>query len=428
MKYVFNTYWPLALSWLFVALDNPSVSAIVSRMANPEINLAAHGGIVYPLSLIIEAPIIMMLSVSLALVKDQFNYRRIYKFMMILCGGLTLLHVLIACTPLYYVVVRDIIGAPDEVLSTARVGLIIMIPWTWAIGYRRFYQGVLIYCGYSKKVTIGTAIRIISLISTLGIGYILRDHLTGTMVAGAALSVGVIAEGSYCGHVGRKIAKSYLPEGEEKDQITWKELFNFVAPLIPTQLINLGWLSLGSAAMSRMVNPIASLAVWPIMSGLLNIIRCFGNACNEATLSVVRREGFYAIAKRFTLYIGLFSMGIYLLLLFTPLGDFWFVNFSFLSPELALLAKTALPLVFLVPIANAYLNFNQAVLLAGKKTRGFLESLIIYLLVFVIFLGIGISTQRWDGVYVVLLGMNFAVLFQTAWTAFRARSIIKLFP
>ncbi|HNY94481.1 MAG TPA: hypothetical protein PKJ88_07250, partial [Flexilinea sp.] len=58
IKQIFNIFWPLAISWLFMAVDIPFVSAIVSRMPQPEINLAAHS-IVYPIALIIEAPIIM---------------------------------------------------------------------------------------------------------------------------------------------------------------------------------------------------------------------------------------------------------------------------------------------------------------------------------------------------------------------------------
>jgi hypothetical protein len=427
MKIVFNIFWPLAFSWLFMAVDNPSVSAIVSRMADPEINLAAHGSIVYPISLIIEAPIIMMLSMSLALCKDKVNYRRLYKFMMTMCAALTIVHALVAFTPLYYVVVRDIIGAPPEILANARIGLMIMLPWTWAIGFRRFYQGILIYCGFSKKVTVGTFIRMICLLSTLFIGYFFRDHLTGAIVGGSALAVGVVAEAIYIGKVGVKVAAAYLPDGEEKDLISWKELFSFTAPLVPTQLINLGWMSLGSAAMSRMVNPIASLAVWPVLSGMINILRSFGNACNETTLSVVAKEGYYTVTRKFTFFIGLFCSFLYLLILLTPLGDFWFINLSSLPPNLVALAKQALPLIFLIPLVNAMLNFFQAILLAGKKTSGFLESLLLFLFLMLIIFGIGIKTQRWEGIFVILFGMNIATTAQMLWTAFRARSIIRQF-
>ena len=68
MRRVVRTWWPLAASWLLMASEQPVLSAIVARLAEPEINLAAWGGLVFPLALIIESPIIMLLSASTALI------------------------------------------------------------------------------------------------------------------------------------------------------------------------------------------------------------------------------------------------------------------------------------------------------------------------------------------------------------------------
>ncbi|MBS3750984.1 MAG: hypothetical protein KGY39_05685, partial [Anaerolineales bacterium] len=139
-----RTWWPLAASWLLMALELPAISAVMARLANPKINLAAYGGIVFPIALIVEAPVIMLLAASTALSKDWSSYRKIRKFMMISGASLTAIHALIAFTPLYDLISSQIIGAPQEIISPARTGLMIMLPWTWAIAYRRFNQGVLI--------------------------------------------------------------------------------------------------------------------------------------------------------------------------------------------------------------------------------------------------------------------------------------------
>ena len=47
-----------------MGIELPFLSAIVARLANPENNLGAYGGVVFPLSLLIEAPIIMLLTAS----------------------------------------------------------------------------------------------------------------------------------------------------------------------------------------------------------------------------------------------------------------------------------------------------------------------------------------------------------------------------
>ena len=58
---------PLAASWALMGIELPLVAAVMARFPEPDINLAAYGGIVFPLALIIEAPIIMLLAASTAL-------------------------------------------------------------------------------------------------------------------------------------------------------------------------------------------------------------------------------------------------------------------------------------------------------------------------------------------------------------------------
>ena len=39
-KKIFDTWWPLALSWLLMGLELPAISAVIARLENPEIHLA----------------------------------------------------------------------------------------------------------------------------------------------------------------------------------------------------------------------------------------------------------------------------------------------------------------------------------------------------------------------------------------------------
>ena len=73
---ILKTWWPLATSWLLMTVEMPLISAAMARLAFPEINLAAYGGVVFPISLIIESPIIMLLAVSTALSKDRDSYKK----------------------------------------------------------------------------------------------------------------------------------------------------------------------------------------------------------------------------------------------------------------------------------------------------------------------------------------------------------------
>ena len=142
--HISRTWWPLAASWILMALEGPALNIVVARQADPKIHLAAYGSLVLPLALLIEAPTIMLLAASTALCKDCAAYRKIRRFMHVTSAALTALHALVAFTPLYGLIVRGVIGAPEEIIEPSRIGFMVMLPWTWAIAYRRFNQGVLI--------------------------------------------------------------------------------------------------------------------------------------------------------------------------------------------------------------------------------------------------------------------------------------------
>jgi len=58
-------FWsPLALTWLMIGVEAPFLAAIIARMANPEPNLAAHG-VAFAIAILVEAPVIMIMSASL---------------------------------------------------------------------------------------------------------------------------------------------------------------------------------------------------------------------------------------------------------------------------------------------------------------------------------------------------------------------------
>src|SRR5262245_6307673 len=167
---VSSPWRPLAAGALLMGLALPAVSAFVARLPEPRIHLAAYGGIVLPLALMIESPILMLLSASTALARDQDSYRLIRRFMFGLAGSLTVIHAAIAYTPLFDLVVVRAMGAPADIHEPARLGLRIMLPWTLAIAYRRTQQGVLIRFGHARAVGIGTGVRLLSYVVILSAG------------------------------------------------------------------------------------------------------------------------------------------------------------------------------------------------------------------------------------------------------------------
>src|SRR5436190_21247418 len=174
---ILRLWWPLAASWLLMAIELPLFTACVARMSEPKVNLAAYGSLVFPIALVIEAPLMMLLAGATALASDRETWGRVWRFMHKASACLTLLHALIAFTPLFDWVANVLFGAPPEVIEPARLGLRIMTPWTWSIAYRRTHQGVLIRYGRSRPIMVGTCLRLAANASLYPAGY--APHLSG---------------------------------------------------------------------------------------------------------------------------------------------------------------------------------------------------------------------------------------------------------
>ncbi len=70
------------------------LAAIIAHLAEPKYNLAAYG-VAFSFALIIDAPIIMIMSAATALVKDRKSFLKLRNFTYFLNGLLTLS--MIAC-------------------------------------------------------------------------------------------------------------------------------------------------------------------------------------------------------------------------------------------------------------------------------------------------------------------------------------------
>jgi len=422
LKRIASVWWPLALSWLLMSIEGPAHSAVVARLANAEINLAAWGGIVFPIALIIESPAIMLLSASTALSKDWDTYRRLRRIAMLLGAALTVIHIAVAFTPLYYFVARNLIGAPEAIVEPGRLGLMIMTPWSWAIAYRRFQQGAMIRFGHSRAVGTGTVIRIAANAVVLAIGFIIND-IPGIIVAACAVAVGVMAEALYAGLRIRPIVRAQIRGApRSKEPLTLGAFVAFYVPLALTSLIWFFVSPIGSAAMSRMPHPLDSLAAWPVLRGLIFMLRSPGLAYNEAVVALLDEGGAYSRLGRFAKGLGLGLLLLIVVVVSPPLSTLWFSKIMALSPALVELSKQALWLALPLPLLALLQSWYQGMLVHSKQTRGVTESVILYLIVIAIVLSVGISLQSFPGLVVVIIGFNAATLVQVGWLWHRSRA------
>lgn len=407
-----------------MGMELPAISAAMARLPHPEISLAAYGGIVFPVALIIEAPIIMLLAASTALARDVASYRTIRRFMNWTAGSLTLLHVLVAFTPLYDLLVGGVLASPPEIREAGRVGLMIMTPWTFSIAYRRMQQGVLIRFDRSRLVGTGTLVRLAANLIVIAVG-LLVPRWPGIVVGTTAVAAGVVSEALFAGAMARPVLRGPLAAAAAVDPpLSMRAFLAFYIPLALTSLLLLVGMPLASAAVGRMPRALESLAAWPVVTGFVFMLRSVGFAYNEVVVSLFERPGAAPALRRFARILALATTGVLGLLAVTPLGGLWFRHVAALTPELVRLAGQGLWIFLAMPGLSALQSWYQGVLVGAHRTRAVTEAVAIYLAVSLVTLGAALAWGRLTGLHAGLISIVLSALAQTLWLRLRAAPVL----
>jgi hypothetical protein len=425
---VVSTWMPLAGSWILMGLELPLVSAAMARMPHATVSLAAYGGVVFPLALLIESPILMLLTASTAVSRDRRSYLIVRRFMFVAAGLLTVVHAALAFTPAFDWVAGAVIGVPEPVREPARLGLRIMLPWTLSIAYRRTQQGVLIRFGRARAVTWGTLVRLVTLVALLGLGLAIGTF-PAIAVGTVAVASAVVAEGIFAGFAVRPVLRGALAADADLEAaaatppLTMARFIRFYTPLSLTPLLNFIAMPLSAAAMSRMPNALESLATWPVLSGSTFTVRSLGFAYNEVVVSLMDRARPVPALRRFAWALSVFVLIVLLLGAATPLGGLWFERGSALPSGLALMARQSR--WFLVPMGavSVWQSYHQGMLVHAHRTRAITESMLVLLAAHVTVLGIGVAWQSIPGLVFASLGLTAGGLAQIAWLARRSHPL-----
>ena len=395
-----------------MALELPALTAALARLPDSTIHLAAFGGIAFPFAMLIESPIVMLLSASTELCRDLPSYRLMYRVMMRSGLALTVLHLMFAVTPLFDLVLGNLIRMPAELVEPTRQALLLLTPWTWAIAYRRFHQGVLIRYGRSRVVGFGTAIRLGSGVTVLCVGLYLQS-VSGVAVAAMAVVAGVVSEALFIGIMVRPVVNGELAQSPiVTPALTHQYFFKFYIPLALTSVVGFLVQPLGSAAMSRMPNPVDSLALWPIVAGLTFVFRCFGLALNEVVVALIDLPGASRKLQRFTLVLAVVTSSLAALITFSAVGPLIFTRFFGLNQTMTEFAIAAFILALPTPALSAYQSWYQGLVLNSRRTRSITEAVSIYLVTSAVLLFLGIVWPVLPGVKVSVGAIAIAMFAQ----------------
>jgi hypothetical protein len=185
-------------------------------------------------------------------------------------------------------------------------------------------------------------------------------------------------------------------EDTENGNLGLRSITKFYYPLALTSILSLGVHPFVTFFLGRSNMAVESLAVLPVVNSLVFIFRSLGLSFQEVNIALVgTHKQNYRVLRNFAGYLGILVTVLISLMAFTPLADFWFINVSGLSQELADLSYLPLKIMVLLPALSVLLNFQRSLLVINGTTGPVsvataieLAGIIAVLLVCVVFLNL----------------------------------------
>ncbi|MFY8052961.1 MAG: hypothetical protein ACOVP2_10110 [Armatimonadaceae bacterium] len=354
-----------------MVLEAPLFSSTIAGLPDAARQLRAWG-LTMQLSLCIESPVIMLLASSLAFVHSAETYAVTRKLTIVLCWYCTFLTFLVGWTPLLDIVAHDWLGFPLETVDASRVPLRIMLLWSAAIGWRRFLQGILIHQGQAQRLVHGTVLRLASiLVTTVALAKL--TNIGGAAIAATAIMVGVLLESVYVTVVSIPSVTAVTKSKCHSDakELMWK-LVRFHTPLAATSLMGLIVQPVVSQFLAGRPDSYVSLAVWPVLFGIVLELRGWGISVQELAVGRLKhKQSTERGVWMFALLIGLLTSATVLLICIVPAlmnSIEKILNLDGRNAEIRTALESALPWCVGLPLSTSLLSAHRGILAYKKQS------------------------------------------------------------
>ena len=419
---IFRFWLPLGFMWMIMAIEQPAITAAIARLEDAERHLAAFG-VTMSLALVIESPILQMLSAATALAKSKVAYLDLLRFMHLLALVLTAFHLSLAATPLGRIVFEHLLGVPPEVVEFTKAPLIIMTPFTAAVGYRRLWQGVLIRNGKTKAIALTTVIRLGATAIVLVAG-LRRRSLTGSSLAALAITVGVLV-GAIISYVYFRIwVRDSMAEGDgdASRATSIRTLLSFYIPLAMTSSIYLLGRPIVTYGIARSENALRSLAIWPVLNGFLFLFNSLAISLQEVVIALLERNP--TNRKRianFTAALAVSLTALFFASIGAPVRNFWFAKINGLPEYLVDLTRWPLLVLALVPAIFTLKSWYRGQYVIDKRTGTLTSGVTLYTIVLLVCVLVVPSIVRGTGALLAATFLLFAQLAENLYLRMRLK-------
>ena len=365
---LWQQFIPLSLSDVTMALGDPLTTTTLAHLPDPRTNIAAVG-VAKAIAIFCESPIIMLLHTSNALAPTQASRRALWKFALIASGAMSLLLALTTIPAVFAIFGEGWLGVSPSLSGTVRSVLTIAILWPLAIGWRRYFQGLLIHSGQSYAVAQAGIVRLLVVGIILAGGFTLKTN--GAVVAGMSLVWGVIAEAVAVTYLARKLGATKLPELISTPELpqdvagVWK----FYAPLGGTMMLVWGARAALVGIVARAEDGAIALVAWPAAWGLVLVI---ANSTRMVQQIIIRNRKLLPdrLLITFAMTVGIVCSLILLSVSGTSISNDaigWFVGND---EELIARVRPVLLICTVIPLCVSIQNAIQGFLVSEGHTWG----------------------------------------------------------
>ena len=362
-------FWmPLAGTWLMMAVEGPFLAAVIARLPDAAPNLAAYG-VAFAFAIIVESPVIMLMSASTALVNNRDSYLVFRRFTIALSALMTGVMLIIVMPPVFDTL-ASWLNLPVAVASLTHQSLILMLPWPGAIGYRRLLQGLLIRHDMTRRVAYGTVVRLVTMCATAFFAAWWLS-ISGALVGALALSVAVVAEALAVRRMSRRAIRALMDRRKTEGQrLTLSTVVKFYVPLALSSFMAMGVQPMVTFFMGQSRMALESLAVLPVLNGLTFLFRSLGLSFQDASIALLGDHmEQYRPLRNVACTLAIVTSVCLAVIAYSPLSFIWFYDVSGLSIGLTEFAIPPLQILVLLPALSVLLSFQRALLVNARTTK-----------------------------------------------------------
>lgn len=364
-------FLPLACSGILYPLSRPIINAALARSPDPITSIVAFA-VAYSISMPLQSPMFGLRQVVTALAADRQILRIIARLNLTIAIGATASIFLVAATPLFSFIVKDLMDIPSDITRVGPAVLMVIALGPLMTAGRGYYQGILVRHGISKPVGVG-AVGFLAVGSSLLWAGVLWTEWEGALLAAIAMTIGQTAYLACVWVPARPILRERIPDQSptiRDEQQSQRYVFRFYLPLaVSTVLMTLDEPMIQSAIARSPQGEVALAAysvaipfIWLAGAPLWNLQQVVISQVTDLPSYRTVRTFAYAISAGLTLFLAVIAI--------PPVADFVFGHVIGVTGDVKDLAGDGF--IWLVPagLLGGIRSFYHGVLTCKGRTGG----------------------------------------------------------